>query len=64
MIRLPKSKSKPKVGKLIQVLPSGNTVTLVSNLPFPMLQKKKKLFVQKGYKKESLKVTYLDKDKK
>ena len=57
-------KEKPKVGRLIQVFPSGNFTVLASNKPFSQLQEIKKTYVQRGYKKESLKVTYLEKDKK
>lgn len=52
------------MGKLIQVLPSGNTVTLESNKPFPALQITKKAYIRRGYKADTLKVTYLDADKK
>jgi len=62
VIRL--KKEKPKNGKLIQVLPSGKTVTLVSNKPFSALQIEKKKYIQRGYGASTLKVTYLDKDKK
>lgn len=58
------TKQKPQNGKLIQVLPSGTTVTLASNLPFSALQLKKKAYIMRGYKADTLLVTYLDKDKK
>jgi hypothetical protein len=57
-------KEKPKTGKLIQVLPGGTVVTLASNLPWPALQLKKKAYIQRGFKKETLKVTYLEEDRK
>jgi hypothetical protein len=58
------AKEKPKNGKLIQVFPSGTTIVLASNLPFPELQKKKKAYIMRGFNANTLKVTYLDKDKK
>ena len=58
------AKEKPKNGKLVQVLPSGNTVVLESNKPFSELQIKKKAYIQRGYSASTLKVTYLDVDKK
>ena len=62
MIRL--KKEKPKNGKLIQVFPSGKTIILASNKPFSVLQQLKKSYIQKGYKADTLKVTYLNADKK
>lgn len=58
------SKEKPKLGKLIRVFPSGKTQVLESNKPWPVLQKIKAKYIRLGYRKENLKVTYLDIDKK
>lgn len=49
---------KPTTGKLIQELPGGRTRVLEQNKPFPVLQKLKKEYIQHGYSKDSLKVTY------
>lgn len=50
--------TKPTIGKLIQKLPGGRTRILEQNKSFPVLQKLKKEYVQHGYSKDTLKVTY------
>lgn len=50
--------TKPTTGKLIQRFPGGRVRILEQNKPFPVLQKLKKEYIQHGYSKESLKVTY------
>jgi hypothetical protein len=54
-------KSKPRIGKLIQVLSSGKTVNLVENKPFAALQEARKRYIQRGYDPDTLKLTYLKK---
>ena len=58
------AKEKPKNGKLIRIFSDGKVLVLESNKPFSELQLKKKVYIQMGYKANTLKVTYLDKDKK
>ena len=50
--------TKPTTGKLIQVLPGGRERTIEQNKSFPVLQNLKKEYIQRGYKKETLKITY------
>lgn len=50
--------TKPTTGKLVQTLPGGRIRTLEHNKPFPVLSKLKKEYIQRGYSKDSLKVTY------
>ena len=49
---------KPKVGKLILLIPGQPSRTLESNKPFGVLQNLRKLYMQYGHKKENLKITY------
>jgi hypothetical protein len=46
-------------GKLIQVMPSGATVTLLDNQPWAMLQTEKKVRIRQGVKEDTLKITNL-----
>ena len=50
--------TKPASGKLIEVLPTGRRNVLAENKPFPYLQFLKKKYLQQGFKKETLKITY------
>ena len=52
------NKRKATVGRLIYCLPSTIARTLESNKPFSILQKLKKEYMQRGFKKEYLKITY------
>lgn len=58
MIKLKRERS-PKLGRLIQVFPSGKFTVLASNKPWPELEKLKKKYISRGYSEKSLKVTYL-----
>jgi len=49
---------KPKVGRLILLIPGHESRVLDSNKPFPILQNLKKTYIQFGHKKENLKITY------
>jgi hypothetical protein len=49
---------KPTTGRLIYVLANGANHVLEFNKPFAILQRLKKEYVQKGYSKELLKITY------
>lgn len=51
-------KTKPKVGKLILLIPGQPSKVLDSNKPFAILQNLKKTYIQFGHKKENLKITY------
>ena len=48
---------RKQMGKLIQVLPSGGTITLLDNKPWALLQDEKKARIRLGIKEETLKVT-------
>lgn len=52
------SAAKPTVGRLVLMPPMGRAITLESNKPFAVLQKLKKEYIMRGYRKESLKITY------
>jgi hypothetical protein len=51
------NKQRPTTGKLIYNSPSGNTIELECG-KFSWLQSARKLYIQRGYIKERLKVTY------
>ena len=61
---IPLKKERPKVGKLVQLLRNGKRITLVDSKPFPVLQKAKAEYIRRGYRRETLLITYLDADKK
>jgi hypothetical protein len=50
---------RPLVGQLLWILPSGKSHVLESGKPFAILQLLKKQYLQRGYKKEQLKITYI-----
>jgi len=50
--------TKPKIGKLILLIPGQPAKTLESGKPFPILQNLKKKYLQFGHKKENLIITY------
>ena len=50
--------STVKLGKLVQILPSGKELVLYSNKPWGVLQQLKAEQVQRGIKKENLKLKY------
>ena len=56
---MPANPFRKQKGKLIQVMPSGNTVVLMDNQPWAMLQIEKRNRIRMGVKKETLKVTNL-----
>jgi hypothetical protein len=58
---LPKTTTpKPTNGRLVLTLPSGGEQELFTNLPFPLLQKKRMELINYGeYKKEVLRIRYL-----
>jgi hypothetical protein len=45
-------------GDLLFVEHSGQTRLLEHNLPFGVLQQRRKLYIRQGFKKEELKITY------
>ena len=47
-----------KLGKLIQELPGGKTITLEENKPFPLLQFLKRKHIAAGANPKTLKVKY------
>ena len=49
---------KAKVGRLIEVTTGQKAKVLESNKPFPVLQDLKKEYIQRGYMKSKLKITY------
>ena len=51
--------STVKLGKLVQILPSGKELVLYSNKPWGVLQQLKAEHVQRGIKKENLKLKYM-----
>ena len=50
--------STVKLGKLVQILPSGKEIVLYTNTPWGVLQRLKAEHVQRGIKKENLKLKY------
>lgn len=50
--------TKPQTGKLILLIPGNEPRILEFNKPFALLQVLKRQYMQQGYKKERLKITY------
>lgn len=51
-------KSRPQYGDLVRTTPEGKRIILERQLPWGLLQHLKKEYIQKGLKKEELKITY------
>lgn len=45
-------------GDLIHISPSGKERVFEHNLPFGVLSQRKNLYIQQGFRKEMLKITY------
>ena len=49
---------RPTHGRLVHVGYGGKETTLITGLPFALLQHKKREYVERGYKKTELKIKY------
>jgi hypothetical protein len=47
-----------RYGDLIHISPSGKEGVFEHNLPFGVLQQRKKLYIQQGFNRETLKIVY------
>ena len=54
---LPKKVDRPKVGRLLAVFEGGQTQIVLENMPFPLLQVRKKQ-LEGNYKGAKLLITY------
>jgi len=50
---------RKQTGKLIQVLPSGSTITLMDNKPWALLSEERNLLISRGTDRNTLKITNL-----
>jgi len=50
---------RKQTGKLIQILPSGNAITLMDNRPWALLSNEKASRIKQGMKEETLKIVNL-----